>query len=768
VTDITRVMGALAVAALLASVAGAQAPREAPQGRPEPLPEDVLPLSDLRDDPIGVGGSSRGLDRVARQHERRAAERSAELHAEQARFGPSPPEVRDTGGEVLWSSPAVRETRHVQHVELQPGLARVRVEMRFSSKSPRPAELRYRLALPPGAAVSSLRVCDGRGCREGLEDRSTGRFSAYDAAVLARGEDEPLPVAHVHVIDDARGTAALLRAAPVRRDDELRVELAYAVPVAFHGGALQLELPARGMDPRVAPTELSLHAKGLREPRIGRQAATDVPVLLDAWAGTEISARVPPDAPLHATALRHRCGTRTCALVQAGAAPAEPQPRDLIVALDVSPSTEGPARGRLLSTISALLTTAPPGSRVRALAFASRAEVLVADPMDPAQVALRPFARAIAAAELGSATRFEAVWRKASEWLGRRGGRPPAIVIVGDGGMTSSSSSAVRQAQRAGVEVSVVSLAARGAVPPLRALARRSGGLVIRADEEASTAARGGSTTALEARLAALFAPTVARRVRVLGAVGGPVSLGDLRAGEMLWWHGPVRGGATLRVGRHRARARSAAGELATALGALGMRAAGEPAPALAAVDPRDFDAGEGDWPEARAGRKDCDRRGPARRHSGINHDSNPVTPVEARACAAPSPADSTSSRGAPGRGMPAEPLLQMRRRRIMPVARGCFRRDRAGRARYDRRAVFVFTLAEREVVSARVEGRIGEPLRECLERAIDGLDVPRFSGVVNVRYPLITESAEVPERIELSGATARQVDTLLGSGDAP
>jgi hypothetical protein len=109
-----------------------------------------------------------------------------------------------------------------------------------------------------------------------------------------------------------------------------------------------------------------------------------------------------------------------------------------------------------------------------------------------------------------------------------------------------------------------------------------------------------------------------------------------------------------------------------------------------------------------------------------------------------------------------------MLRRRIMPVARGCFRRDRAGRARYDRRAVFVFTLAEREVVSARVEGRIGEPLRECLERAIDGLDVPRFSGVVNVRYPLITESAEVPERIELSGATARQVDTLLGSGDAP
>jgi hypothetical protein len=114
------------------------------------------------------------------------------------------------------------------------------------------------------------------------------------------------------------------------------------------------------------------------------------------------------------------------------------------------------------------------------------------------------------------------------------------------------------------------------------------------------------------------------------------------------------------------------------------------------------------------------------------------------------------------GAGMPADPLLDMLRRRILPVARGCFRRDRAGRADYKKRAVFAFTLAEREIVDARIEGKIPEPLRACLLRAVDTLDVPRFSGTVVVRYPLITESMPLPEQVELQAGTAADLDHMF------
>jgi hypothetical protein len=113
---------------------------------------------------------------------------------------------------------------------------------------------------------------------------------------------------------------------------------------------------------------------------------------------------------------------------------------------------------------------------------------------------------------------------------------------------------------------------------------------------------------------------------------------------------------------------------------------------------------------------------------------------------------------------MPADPLLGMLRQRVLPVARGCFRRDRAGRAEYAKRAVFVFTLAEREVVAARVEGAIPPALRECLLSSVDTLEVPRFTGMVEVRYPLVTESVPLPEQIELKTETAGKLDHLFGT----
>ena len=200
------------------------------------------------------------------------------------------------------------------------------------------------------------------------------------------------------------------------------------------------------------------------------------------------------------------------------------------------------------------------------------------------------------------------------------------------------------------------------------------------------------------------------------------------------------------------------AGSLARALG-VGMAGGAHPVD-LAAVDPDDFEAPRDDRPPAAKSLERCDRRGPSRRRGGVSSDGSPVALAELRSCKKPPKARPSTQ--PMGRGMPGEPLLQMLRQRIMPVARGCFRRDRAGRPDYQVRAEFLFRLAEAEVVSARVEGKIGPALRACLLRAVDTLDVPRFSGTVNVRYPLVTARESVPAQIELTPETQQQLDALL------
>jgi hypothetical protein len=74
-----------------------------------------------------------------------------------------------------------------------------------------------------------------------------------------------------------------------------------------------------------------------------------------------------------------------------------------------------------------------------------------------------------------------------------------------------------------------------------------------------------------------------------------------------------------------------------------------------------------------------------------------------------------------------------------------------------------VFELADREVVAASVQGQIQDALRRCLLDAVDGLLVPRFTGRVVVRYPLVTEREPLPSQVELTASTADEVDALLG-----
>jgi hypothetical protein len=61
------------------------------------------------------------------------------------------------------------------------------------------------------------------------------------------------------------------------------------------------------------------------------------------------------------------------------------------------------------------------------------------------------------------------------------------------------------------------------------------------------------------------------------------------------------------------------------------------------------------------------------------------------------------------------------------------------------------------------VQGTIAQDLRDCLLTAVDSLAVPRFTGRVVVRYPLVTEREPLPSQIELAPETAGEIDRLTG-----
>ncbi|HEX2675821.1 MAG TPA: vWA domain-containing protein [Polyangiales bacterium] len=719
--------------------------------------EDLLPLANDPNDPIGLERDDKTLDRAGPAQPTAAAANSGNGADDARRFGPVPPLLAAHPGEVLTAIEAVRETAHRVSVELTAGLALVHTELVLESSAEKPAEAELRLAVPDDAALGALAVCQAKACRDGVVDSAaSGELDAYDDALQARGPvpiDSALPLARAFLVHDERGAAIVVRAAPITKSRALTVRLGYVTSAAQHGGRVHVLLPARGSDPRIAPSQVTLHAAGLVDPTIARTPLT-AQVTVDPSEPIEISARAAGDS---STLLRFACGAKQCLYGYASAAPQSARAVDLVLAIDVSPSMEGPARSRMLSGLAVILEALPAGSTVRALVFAGQASALIAKPQTPDAVSMSTFAPAGLEAELGSATRFEAAYSQIERWGWSKSARRKLVVIVGDGGLTIGSARPFAAAANDGVEVSALNLADRGAVKALVRGVMQTGGVVVDAGAEAQAAMRGGDAERLKERVSALFARSVAPNLALVPRLraGDSWSLDTLVAGHR------SAGGAT-----------RAKPELAALLAARFAKAQGAPL-GFVAVDPRDLVHVRNDRPAGQDRVADkhstCDRRGPALRHGGLSFDLAPVSLARERArCALPVPkakaAGDDDSGKQVGAGMPGSPLLSMLRQRIIPVARGCFRRDRAGRADYQVRAVFEFHLAEREVVSAEITGKIADELRSCLLASVDTLLVPRFTGVVIVRYPLVTEREALPAQIELTPQAEGQVDAVIAA----
>ena len=722
----------------------------------------TLPQIDPDADPIGDTGMEAILEAEARERRERALR------------GPAPPDLPVREGAALTAPSGVRESAHAVDVTLDDGLAVATETLRFTSTARASVEIRYRVPVPAGAWLAGLEVCEASRCRRG-EVRGDGS-AMYDDAIRARpmrDSDAPPPVGEAERIRDARGEAIVVHAAPLRPGVELTVRVQWVAPAALHGGIARVVLPPRGQDPRAAAAELTVHAPHMLAATADGLTTADAPVSVEPWFPAELAATLASGAPLTASAVRVRCGEQTCTRARVAAGTRAGAPVDLVLLIDASPSTLGPARGRLEPAIAALLGAAPPGSRVRAVAFGSRAETVIGEAVETSRAPLVPLAQA-AQSELGSATRIETAWQIVEPWLtaARDGSPAPLLVLVGDGGLSegAGSDAALAAILANDVPFTVVDVGERAPVTRLVDTAERSGGAVVYAPPQAQDAAH------LDERISAVFAPIVAPAVIV--RVGrNIVRLPALRAGEERVWVGAHAGNdARISAGAASASASVATAPLATGL-LLGLRT-GDATNALSAVA-RAPDARRREHAGARGtvnAAAACVPYGPARHPSGVSSDSAPIALVEPRNCrsAAANEEDEREPGELPttrphnprdGRGVPAETLLSMLRGRVVPAARACFRADRAGRANYSVRASLSFELADREILSTTIGGELAPTLRACLFEAVERLEVPRFEGTVVVRYPVYTEGTPPPPTIELSAGAARGVDRTFGDG---
>lgn len=728
--------------------------------------EAALWDSDFEDDPVG-------LDPNAPQVSAPSTPPQAAPDIDMS-YGPRPRSGRAVAGDALTAVQSVYESRHDIHVQLGEGLAQVEVKLRFENHADEPAEVRYRLSAPAAPVPTFLEVCHDKQCRPGLATARSDGPTAYDAALLARGAkgaDAPYPIGELYAIQDERGSSLVLHAAPVSESRPVDVTLRYIVPLPLIGGVSRLHIPARGMDPRAARAQLSVSGDLFGAMEVdGHAVSADSPYPVEAWAGVSLRAKLRPTVPPQLSVNTLPCGQKTCQVARARArfTGAKVAPGELLIAVDVSPSTTGPARNRMTAALAALLETTPSKTPVRAAMFASKAQWLQSSPVIASVLPLTTFQGALKGPDLGSATRLSAVLELAGR--ARRRSPRPLLVVLGDGGLTTGAEDVLQRVAKKGYALALVNLGDRPVRHEIREAVHGHGGLVVEAGEAGSTFERTRDPAVLEERMNVLFAPTASPSVRWSDG-SRTVHLGPLREGESLEFrtegkrgrlHCP---GSGLGVVSARPLGRSA-GKRPIMASLLTVAKVGD-APLLSAVSGADVKRGAAGFPAAprfRPAKKSeaahCDRRGPARRESGINRDENPILLAHDRACA-PARRTASASEGL-GRGMPATPLLGMLRKRIIPVARECFRRDRAGRADYAVRAVFRFELADQEVADARVEGPIPAALRNCLLTAVDTLHVPRFTGRVRVSYPLHTLRETLPATIELSAEATDDLDSIL------
>ncbi len=727
-------------------------------------------------------------------------ELSVSVRSERALRFARVPTVR---GDGLWAPPWVRERAAVLRVRIGPLEAEGESRSELRSSGAVASEARILLRLPRGAQVTGGRVCvaeggEAYGCRELQPVPSvnvTPMRWGYEAALRAEPDgasEEGVRPLVVWLSHGARGHAQLWFA-PLPPGGTARVTVRWRAPVQALGGEVWLALPARGDDVRLAPERLLLEAaRGVESPVASRPAGQEE---LFPREAVELRARLRLSAPVLTRVEGTWSGSSRCGdwrfrwgvegRMVADSEP--PPPRRVLIVLDASRSMEGTARNRLPAALEALVEAIPPNSSVAWAALGARAEWLQEGWRTLEDTDLAGVLRAWEALPEAPWTRPEAL----DDVFGGLSPSPTEVVVLGDGGASRSRvdfEALGRAWKRRGGRLVFVSLLEEAPESAWEELARGSGGRVLAPWPwwfgEASSAHRAawlrGAWARAVRRVSVRWAcePSDGDERLVLwsgestgvgigqmqasGASGA--SMGDASPPPLHWLPAP-RGGRlfvpeTPMCPARRIRLPRAPG--AVCFGRRRFRVPWQrvamaewmalgPALRRAAVAHwwRHHPEG-GAWPRhlpggVRKGARPLARAVP-RGHRGLLEESPSASPPASM----------------PPRRLPRAALLSMLRRRVIPSARRCLRRERRGRLDHAVRAVLRFAMARRELLFARVEGEVSASLARCLAETLERLDVPRFDGVALVRYPLRTLRVAPRPRLELTSLARKALEDVF------
>jgi hypothetical protein len=442
--------------------------------------EDTLPNPDAElrliesteanEDPLGLDESTgSGLEEAARKVKAR----------EDKPILPSP-----RAGEVVATIDRVNESAHEVDISLEQGLAFVAIIAQFTSQSPHRAELAYRLSLPERAVVTGVRLCRARVCHDA---------QPYFALLASPGAQAGSPFVRAQVIRDARGPALALLLSSITREQPLTLHVSYVAEAPVRGGRARFTLPARGRDPRAAPSHVRVSTKYAAELDGARER--DV----DSFYDHALSVTLREKAPVQRALTRAPCGRKSCERRFEAAPSRAPVERPVWLLLDASPSMEGPARGRLDLALAALLTALPEQSEVRAFAFAARAREL-----GRYQAATAPLAALSDALldDLGPGTRPSTLLALTARDAGHA-----RLVLLSDARFDPAprEQQALATLARRGSELWLIAL---GDAPPGRDdLFVHSGGGVLHLASLTDGAARSGNLEALSEALRVIASP---------------------------------------------------------------------------------------------------------------------------------------------------------------------------------------------------------------------------------------------------------------------
>lgn len=636
---------------------------------------------------------------------------------------PPPPAPRDTAGgppavqtgAVVTAIPGLREREHRLALTLGPASIVASESLLLENHSRWDAELMSSLRAPSHARVLGVERCPvvGDEVEPACVSASPREAGIYAAALALPPETYASPAAR----GGARPGAGAERPAPARplelalhhgrwrvraalgAGERARIVVRWEAPVTMHAGVVRATLAPRGSDPRAASLDLHWESPRLIGLAINERAENARGAReLEPWDAIRVLAHLPRESAPEVRTTRGPCADaadQTCVEVRAWSGPRATPPLgdEIHVLIDASPSMRGPARGLVRDTLTTLIAQLPDEADVRVHAFGASAETLARG--TPGELDLDAI---IAASQRprGSSSRWHAplVSRRAREL------RRAEIFVIGDGG--ASRDEALRRVvatlRRARARVSAVVLGGDALAPGLAEVVSATHGRAARVVDD------GPRSTRAE-RIDEALAPLFADRVRALGWVevdGTRHELGPLLAGEL---QRVMFRGSQVRIDRR--------------------------------LRPEPLEGSSTSWAWV-PGEVDARCGAPV---SAAVH-----VPAGSAACAvALAPAVARRDDG-----IVAETLLGHLRTRLIPPARQCLRRDRAGRANYAVRATYTLELEDSEVRAFRVEGEIDDTLRTCLEETVHRLDLPRFNRRYAVRYPIHTERVEEEPRVIL------------------